>query len=75
LSLGAVVGAEHDRVERVVVAPGQGSGAVGVFPDPVGESLVELAGFLLRGDRLGQVRDPLAVLEFIEDSDRALFEQ
>ena len=82
--LGAVVGAQHQAVEPLVVGPDQVRGPFGVLPQPFAEPAVQLIGLGPRGDRRGGGLQPFLVLvlggvvtfgAFRADFDRALFQQ
>ena len=82
--LGAVVGAQHQAVEPLVVGADQVRGPFGVLPEPFAEPAVQLIGLGSRGDRRGGGLQPFLVLvlggvvtvgAFRADFDRALFQQ
>ena len=73
----AVVAAQHQVVEPLVVGGGQVGGAGGIFPGPVAEPFGELGGLLLGGEGGVEVDDgALAVrgADHVADLDLALFE-
>jgi hypothetical protein len=81
---GAVVRAQHQAVEPLVVGADQVRGPFGILPEPFAEPAVQLIGLGPRGDGRGGGLQPLLVLilggvvtfgAFRADLDRALFQQ
>lgn len=74
LAVAAVV-AEHERVEPAAVFGGQSVGAGRIVPYPFGEAFGDRLGLLLRGLRLGGVREGFSVRALTFDCYLMLVEQ
>ena len=71
----AVIGAQADIVERVVIEPGQTLGALLVLPDPFAEPVLDLLLRLARGNGFLLVDDARVLVDLVVDGGRASVER